>query len=76
VELHETVVDPEPLTLVGVNDAQARPGEEVTVKVTVPANPLTAATETVEVGDWPALTAAGDVALIVKSWNRKTAVAE
>ena len=47
-----------------------------TLRVTVPVNPLIPATVTVEVGDWPALTAAGDVALMVKSWNRRTTVAE
>jgi hypothetical protein len=46
------------------------------LKVTVPANPLTAAIVTVEVGDWPALMGAGDVALMAKSWNRKATIAE
>jgi hypothetical protein len=76
VALHETVAEPEPVTLVGLNDPQDRPGEGVMLKVTVPAKPLTGATVTVEVGDWPALTAMGDVAVIVKSWNRRMAVAE
>ena len=55
---------------------EVRPGDGVFVKVTVPAKPFTAATVTVEVGDWPALTPEGDVAATVKSWNRRTAVAE
>jgi hypothetical protein len=46
------------------------------VKVTVPANPLTARTATADVADWPAFTGAGEVAVRLKSWNRKVAVAE
>lgn len=76
VALHEMVAEPEAIMLVGLNDPQVRLGGAVTLKVTVPVNPLIAATVTVEVGDWPALTAAGDVALMVKSWNRRTTVAE
>ena len=74
--LHEIVEEPGPIVLVGLNDPQVRPGGVVMVKVTVPVNPLTAPTVMVEVGDWPALTAVGDVAVIVKSWNRRTIVAE
>jgi len=69
-------VEPDAIMLVGLNDPQVRPGGGVIVKVTVPANPLTATTVTVDVGDWPALTGAGDVAVMVKSWNRRTTVAE
>ena len=68
-------MEPEPVTLFGMNDPQDRPSEGEMVKVNVPVNPLTAVTVTVEVGDWPASTAAGDVAVIVKSWNRRTTVA-
>jgi hypothetical protein len=74
--LHETVAEPEPVTLDGLNDPQARPGEEVMLKVTVPVNPLTATTATVEVADWPAFTAAGDVVVRLNSWNRKIAATE
>ena len=74
--LHEMVEEPDAIMLVGLNDPQVRPGVVVMVKVTVPVNPLTAAVVTVEVVDWPTLTAAGDVAVIVKSWNRRTIVAE
>jgi hypothetical protein len=70
------VAEPEAIMLVGLNDPQVRLGGAVTLRVTVPVNPLIAAIVTVEVGDWPALTAAGDVALMVKSWNRRTTVAE
>ena len=37
------------------------------LNVTAPANPLTGATVTVEVVDWPALTAVGEVVVMVKS---------
>jgi len=70
------VTEPDAIMLVGLNDPQVRPGGVVMVKVTVPVNPLPAATVPVEVGDWPALTAAGDVAVIVKSWNLSRTVAE
>ncbi len=65
--LHETVVEPDAVMLVGLNDPQVRPGGGVMLKVTVPANPFTAATVMVEVVDWPALTAVGEVAVMVKS---------
>ena len=74
--LHEKVAEPEPVTLAGLTDPQDRPGECVRVKVTVPENPLTATTVTVEIGDWPTLTGAGDVTVMVKFWNRRIAVAE
>ena len=74
--LHDTTAEPDAIMLVGLNEPQIRPGGVVTLNVTVPANPLTATTVTVDVGDWPALTAAGDVAVMVKSWNRKTIVVE
>ena len=74
VALHDTTAEPDAIMLVGLNEPQIRPGGVVTLSVTVPANPLTATTVTVDVGDWPALTAAGDVADIVKSRNWKRAV--
>ena len=74
--VHETVAEPELVTVGGLNDPQDRPGGEVMLKVTVPAKPLTVATVTVEVGDWPALIGAGDVAVIVKSWKWKIAFVE
>jgi len=67
VALHDAVVEPDAIMLVGLNDPQVRPGGGVMLKVIVPANPFTAATETVEAEDWPALTAAGEVAVMVKS---------
>jgi hypothetical protein len=76
VALHDTVAEPEPVTLGGVNRPQDRPDEGVMLKLTVPANPLTAATETVEVACWPTLTAAGEVVVRVKSWTTYVTVAE
>lgn len=46
----------------------------VSVKLTVPVNPLTAETVMVEVAETPALTAAGEVAAIVKSVTVNVAV--
>jgi len=46
----------------------------VSVRETVPVNPLTAATVIVDVADVPTVTAAGDVADIVKSVTVKVAV--
>jgi hypothetical protein len=48
----------------------------VSVRLTVPVNPLTALTVIVEVADVPAWTAAGEVAEIVKSVTEKVAVVE
>ncbi len=76
VATHRTVVEPDPVTLVGVNDPQARPVDGMMLKVTVPANPLTGMTVTVEVADWPAFAATGVLAARLKSWNRKRAVTE
>ena len=46
------------------------------VRLTVPANPLTAVTVIVEVAETPALTAAGEVAATVKSVTVKVALVE
>ena len=74
--LHDTVAEPELVTLVGTNGPQVSPADGVMLKVTAPENPLTATTVTVEAADCPALNGVGEVALIVKSWNLTTAVAE
>jgi hypothetical protein len=76
VELQETVAVPELVTLVGEIAPQVRLAGTVSVRLTVPVKPLTAATVMVEVADTPALTAAGDVADTVKSVTVKVAVAE
>jgi len=76
VALHETEAEPDAIMLDGLKEPQVSPGGAVMLKVTVPANPLTATTVTVDVGDWPALTGTGDVAVMVKSRNRRTTVVE
>ena len=48
----------------------------VSVRLTVPVNPLTAATVIVDVADVPTVTAAGEVAEIVKSVTVNVAVVE
>ena len=76
MELHATVAVPEFVTLVGVIAPQVRFAGTVSVSDTVPVNPLTAATVMVEVADVPTVTAAGEVAAIVKSVTAKVAVVE
>jgi len=55
---------------------QVRLAGTVSVRLTVPVKPLTAATVIVDVAEVPTVTAAGDVAEIVKSVTVKVAVAE
>jgi hypothetical protein len=55
---------------------QVRLAGTVSVRLTVPVNPLIAVTVIVEVADVPAWTAAGEVADTVKSVTVKAAVAE
>ncbi len=76
VELHETVAVPEFGTLRGVIAPQVRLAGTVSVRLTVPVNPLTAATVIVEVAEVPTVTAAGEVADMVKSVTAKVAVVE
>ncbi len=76
VELQETVAVPELVTLVGVIAPQVRPAAGVSVRLTIPVKPFRAVIVMVEVADWPALTAAGEVAAMVKSLKLKVAVAE
>ena len=76
VELHATVAVPELVTLDGVMAPQVKLAGTVSVKLTVPVKPLTAVIVIVEVADTPALTAAGEVAAIVKSVTVNVAVAE
>jgi hypothetical protein len=45
-----------------------RPDGVLSVSETVPVNPLSAVIVIVEVADWPRLTAAGEVAVMLKSW--------
>ncbi len=76
MELQETVAVPEPVTLSGEIAPHDRLAGTVSVRLTTPAKPLTAVTVIVEVAETPALTAAGDEAVIVKSWTVNVAVAE
>ncbi len=76
VELQATVAVPEPVTLVGVIAPQVRPAAGVSVRLTTPENPFSPVIVMVDVADWPALTAAGEDAAIVKSTKLKVAVAE
>jgi hypothetical protein len=76
VELHETVAVPEFVTLVGVIAPQVRLAGTVSVRLTMPVKPFSAATVIVEVAETPAFTAAGEVAATEKSVTVKVAVAE
>jgi hypothetical protein len=66
---------PEFVTLVGVIAPQVKLAGTVSVRLTVPVKPLTAAIVMVEVAEVPTVTDAGDVADIVKSVTVKVAVA-
>ncbi len=67
VELQIKVAVPDPVMLLGVMAPQVNPAGIVSVSATTPEKPLTAVIVIVEVADCPALTAAGLVAVIVKS---------
>jgi hypothetical protein len=75
VELHETVAVPELVTLAGLIGPQVSPEGTVSVRLTVPVKPLTAVMVIVEVTEVPIVTAAGEVAVIVKSVTVKVTVA-
>jgi hypothetical protein len=75
VELQATVAVPEFVTLVGVIGPQVKLAGTVAVRLIVPVKPLTAVTVIVEVADVPTVTAAGEVAAIVKSVTLNVAVA-
>jgi hypothetical protein len=76
VDEQATVAVPEPVTLVGVIAPQVSPADGVSVRLTIPANPFRAVMVIVDVADWPAFTAAGEVAVIVKSTKLNVAVVE
>ena len=76
VELQDRVAVPELVKLVGVIAPQVKFAGTVSVKLTVPVNPLIAVTVIVEVAETPALTAAGEVAEMLKSVTVKVAVVE
>jgi hypothetical protein len=64
--VQETLADPELMTLLGEMLAQLRPEGAVSLRATVPVNPVTALIVMLELVDAPALIGAGEVALIVK----------
>ena len=66
-EVQDTVAVPDPDTLVGVIGPHVNPAGTRSDNVTKFANPFDATTVIVEIVGEPASTAAGDVALIVKS---------
>jgi hypothetical protein len=72
VELQDSVAVPEFVTLPGVIAPQVRPAGTVSVRVTVPVKPLTAATVMVDVSVAP-VAPDGEVAAIVKSVMVKVA---
>ena len=74
MELHETVAVPELVTLLGVIAPQVKFVGTVSVKDTVPVNPLSAVTVMVDVAEVPTVTAAGDVAVMLKSVTVNVAV--
>jgi hypothetical protein len=76
VELQDRVAVPEPVIVLGVMAPQLRLAGTVSVRLTVPAKPLIAVTVIVEVADVAACTAAGDVAVMLKSVMVKVAVTE
>ena len=76
VELQVRVAVPELVMLLGVIAPQVRFAGTVSVRLTVPVNPLSAVTVIVEVADVPVVTATGEVAATVKSVTLNVAVAE
>lgn len=64
------------MTLVGLIVPQVRLVGTVSVRLTVPVNPLRAETVMVEVAEAPTATAVGEVAEMLKSVTVKVAVAE
>lgn len=76
VALQETVALPDPPTVPGIGVPQVRPAGGVLVRVTTPAKAFTCDIVIVEVADWPAFTAGGEDAVIVKSTKLKVELAE
>ena len=67
LELQDTVAVPEPNKEVGLKEPHVSPDGMVSLSDTVPVKPFCAVIVIVELVDWPLLTAAGEVAEIVKS---------
>ena len=66
LELQDNVAVPEPITLLGDIAPHVRAPGTVFVSEIVPLNPLTEVNVMIELAAWPALTAPGEVAEIVK----------
>lgn len=71
--MHETVAVPEPVMLPGVIEPQVRLEGRASVRLRTPVKPFTADSVIVEETVTPALTGAGAVAVIVKSWTLNSA---
>lgn len=74
LDVHETVAVPEPVMLAGVIVPQVNPAGTIWVSETVPAKPFRAVMVMVDVANVLTVTAAGEVAEIVKSWTVNVAV--
>jgi hypothetical protein len=74
-ELQETAAVPDAVTLLGFMLLQLRPVGILSSRLTTPLKLFTEDTVIVDVTETPALTAAGDVAAIVKSMKLNVAVA-
>jgi hypothetical protein len=67
VELHVSVAVPEVVMVFGVMAPHVRLAGTVSVRLTVPVNPFTGVMVIVDVAEVPTVTAAGEVAAMVKS---------
>jgi hypothetical protein len=67
VELHVSVAVPDVVMLFGVMAPHVRLAGTVSVRLTVPVNPFTGVMVIVDVAEVPIVTAAGEVAAMVKS---------
>ncbi len=76
MELQDTVAVPELVTLRGLIAPQVKFAGTVSVRLTVPVKPLTAEMVIVDVAEVPTVTAAGEVAVTLKSVTVNVAVAE
>jgi hypothetical protein len=76
LDVHVSVAVPDPVTVPGLIAVQVRPDGTVSVRVTVPANPLRPVTVIVDDSEDPTVAAAGLLATTVKSTKLKLAVVE
>lgn len=74
--LHDTVALPEPVRLDGVIALQVNPDGTVSMRLTIPANPLIEETVIVELAEVPIVKAVGEVADTAKSVTANVALAE